>query len=172
MTTATAPQTLTYETTECTRCGGTGHFSYNQRTGTTCFKCSGTRVQLTRAGKAAFDKVTAWREATYTVAASQVQPGMRIHLTYPKSVWATVTNVTVTLGYTGSKSRTGTEGTEGYTESWALGKTVLETRHGGYQTWGAHSPVVALPPADEYRVALHQFARTIKRGVTVPEATA
>lgn len=45
--------TITYEATECSRCGGTGHYSYNQMDGTRCFKCGGSKKQLTKRGKAA-----------------------------------------------------------------------------------------------------------------------
>ncbi|MBU3173329.1 hypothetical protein [Clostridium estertheticum] len=30
----------------CSRCGTTGHYSYNQRSGTVCFKCSGLKYTL------------------------------------------------------------------------------------------------------------------------------
>lgn len=45
--------TVTYETTTCTRCGGTGEFSYCQRYGTMCFKCKGKGKTLTKRGQAA-----------------------------------------------------------------------------------------------------------------------
>lgn len=32
----------------CTRCHGSGHHSYNQRSGTICFKCDGTGSTITR----------------------------------------------------------------------------------------------------------------------------
>ena len=51
MTTATATTPI-IETETCTRCGGSGHYSYNQITGTTCFKCGGKGTQHTRRGKA------------------------------------------------------------------------------------------------------------------------
>jgi hypothetical protein len=42
-----------FETEPCGRCGGTGHYSYNQINGTTCFGCAGRRVRLTKRGYAA-----------------------------------------------------------------------------------------------------------------------
>jgi len=33
-------------TQECSRCGGSGHFSFNRQTGTVCFKCNGTKRTL------------------------------------------------------------------------------------------------------------------------------
>lgn len=44
---------IQFETEKCTRCNGTGQFSYNPRDGRTCFKCNGRKVQLTRRGMAA-----------------------------------------------------------------------------------------------------------------------
>ena len=41
---------LDYET--CGRCGGTGHYSYNQLTGSTCFGCNGKRVVFPSDSKA------------------------------------------------------------------------------------------------------------------------
>lgn len=42
-----------FETTECTRCGGGGQYSYCASKGTTCFKCDGTGFQLTKRGEKA-----------------------------------------------------------------------------------------------------------------------
>jgi hypothetical protein len=36
----------------CTRCGGSGHFSYCERFGTTCFKCEGAKLQIITPTKA------------------------------------------------------------------------------------------------------------------------
>ena len=41
-----------YEIAHCTRCGGSGHYSFCQSHGTTCFKCSGTGWMLTKRGYA------------------------------------------------------------------------------------------------------------------------
>lgn len=53
MTTSTDAKRISYEREPCTRCGGSGHYSYNRIDGTTCFKCRGTGAQLTPRGKAA-----------------------------------------------------------------------------------------------------------------------
>jgi len=44
-----------FEITECSRCGGTGQFSYCQAYGTMCFGCSGTGVVRTRRGTKAYN---------------------------------------------------------------------------------------------------------------------
>jgi hypothetical protein len=41
-----------YEIAHCTRCGGSGHYSFCQSHGTTCFKCSGSGWMLTKRGYA------------------------------------------------------------------------------------------------------------------------
>lgn len=38
----------------CSRCGGSGNFSRCEMHGTTCFKCSGKKLALTKAGAAAY----------------------------------------------------------------------------------------------------------------------
>lgn len=42
-----------FEHKTCGRCGGSGHYSYNQINGTTCFGCGGSGTQLTKRGLAA-----------------------------------------------------------------------------------------------------------------------
>ena len=44
---------LLFENVTCSRCGGTGNYSYCQSYGTTCFKCAGDGATLTARGKAA-----------------------------------------------------------------------------------------------------------------------
>ena len=44
---------LGFEIETCSRCGGSGHFSYNQIDGSRCFKCGGAKVTYTKRGQAA-----------------------------------------------------------------------------------------------------------------------
>jgi hypothetical protein len=60
-----------FETETCGRCGGSGHYSYNQMDGTTCFGCNGTKVRLTKRGSAA----QAWYRRQTTVPFSQIKVG-------------------------------------------------------------------------------------------------
>ena len=46
---------IIYETECCSRCSGSGHYSYNQMTGTRCFKCNGSGTQLTKRGASTKD---------------------------------------------------------------------------------------------------------------------
>ena len=41
-----------FERETCSRCGGSGEYSYNPRDGYVCFKCGGRCVTLTKKGKA------------------------------------------------------------------------------------------------------------------------
>lgn len=42
-----------FEIETCSRCGGSGQYSYNQMTGSRCFKCHGQKYSLTKRGAAA-----------------------------------------------------------------------------------------------------------------------
>src|SRR5215470_11209158 len=46
-------RTLLFENVPCSRCGGSGHYSYCQTYGTTCFKCAGDGATLTKRGAVA-----------------------------------------------------------------------------------------------------------------------
>lgn len=65
---------LLFEAETCSRCGGSGHYSYCQRYGTTCFKCAGAKQVLTKRGRVA--------QALYTSLLSRpaytLQPGDQI----------------------------------------------------------------------------------------------
>lgn len=64
-----------FETQPCSRCGGTGNFSFNQVTGTTCFKCNGSGKQATRAGASANKKVNAMLDALWNTPIEDLKPG-------------------------------------------------------------------------------------------------
>ena len=55
------PNAIRYETEACSRCGGSGHYSYNQISGTRCFKCGGGKTQLTRRGARARTAVESYK---------------------------------------------------------------------------------------------------------------
>jgi len=61
-----------FETKSCSRCGGTGHYSFTPMYGTTCFKCSGTTRQLTKLGI----KAKEIYESALTLPVSEINPGM------------------------------------------------------------------------------------------------
>ena len=88
MATSTLPR-VTFETTECSRCGGTGEFSYNPLDGTRCFKCRGGKRQLTRRGAAARK---AWDAVVETMARpiTEVRVGDKVKTT---EGWAIVESI-------------------------------------------------------------------------------
>lgn len=65
---------FSFESTTCSRCGGSGHYSYCQSHGTRCFKCGGHGIVLTKRGAVAqqvFNEML-------TVEAQDVEPGMKV----------------------------------------------------------------------------------------------
>ena len=67
--------TMKFETETCSRCSGSGHFSYNQITGTQCFRCHGQKVTYTKRGQAALAYSRTLREITV----ADVEVGTRIY---------------------------------------------------------------------------------------------
>lgn len=61
-----------FETTTCSRCGGSGRYSFNQMDGDRCYGCRGTGLQFTARGKAA----RAFYEASQLKPLSELKPGM------------------------------------------------------------------------------------------------
>ncbi len=61
---------LTFQTTACTRCGGSGRSGKGE-----CYGCDGDGFYLTADGKRARARYRAWC-ATVTVPAREIQPGM------------------------------------------------------------------------------------------------
>jgi hypothetical protein len=66
---------VVYETETCTRCGGSGTFSFNQITGPRCFKCNGNKVVYTKRGEAA----RAYANKLRTLPVSDIEVGQRIY---------------------------------------------------------------------------------------------
>ena len=59
------------ETETCSRCGGSGHFSYCQSWGTICFRCKGRKLTYSKRGAAA----ALYLESLRKKPANQFQPG-------------------------------------------------------------------------------------------------
>jgi hypothetical protein len=79
------------ENVTCSRCGGSGKFSWCQSWGDTCFKCHGAGVTLTKRGAAA----QAWLNAQKKKLGAEVQVGEWIMVDgipgFIASKWAKVT---------------------------------------------------------------------------------
>lgn len=77
------------ETETCTRCGGSGHYSWNSKDGTRCYKCGGQGSHLSKRGAAALDY---WK-FLFSCEARYVQIGDRILETYPTTRWRKVIGI-------------------------------------------------------------------------------
>lgn len=85
MTAITTTWSEIFESETCTRCGGTGQYSFNQIDGTMCYGCRGAKRKLTKRGAAAREYLH-WLQS---VPAKHVKPGDRIY----SDGWRTVTDV-------------------------------------------------------------------------------
>src|SRR3954452_7150611 len=65
---------FTFEAESCSRCGGSGHYSYCQSHGTRCFKCGGHGLTLTKRGALAQNVYN----ELLKINAEDIQPGMKV----------------------------------------------------------------------------------------------
>lgn len=75
--------TTQFEHITCTRCDGTGHYSYCQMHGTRCFKCGGNGWTYTARGQAARE----YYESLLTKPAADIVIGDKIYCE-PSPVWS------------------------------------------------------------------------------------
>lgn len=113
--------TMKFETEVCSRCGGSGHFSYNQMTGTTCFKCQGVGKTYTKRGRAAFEYSRTIRETAIV----DVEVGTRVY--WGNGGRCTVSAISEPFP-TGGKSRSG-DATE-----WTIHMNVTVSGQGDFKT--------------------------------------
>lgn len=76
--------TVKFETEECSRCGGSGSYSFNLRDGDKCLKCNRSGLQTSRRGMAArkaYDLVMDGMQKIW----SDVKPGDKVQLTIRKN---------------------------------------------------------------------------------------
>ena len=67
--------TVNVQTSECGRCGGSGHYSYNQMDGSRCYGCAGSGQAHTKLGKRAKADLDAWKMECASTTAAQLLPG-------------------------------------------------------------------------------------------------
>lgn len=144
---------IAYDTQPCTRCGGTGHYSYNPKDGTVCFKCRGATTHLTKDGIKAKEAVDALRAATLTIRADEVTVGMRINYQGMKG-FATVVEIAE-----GPKSKRGDE-------DWVTHLAFTFKNGRGYGP-RPDTPVMRMHTPEEW-ATFEALAETLK-GVTVIE---
>ncbi len=63
-----------FESKVCSRCGGSGNFSFNHKDGTMCYGCNGTGSKLTKRGSLA----SKFFHESLTIPASDLTIGMKI----------------------------------------------------------------------------------------------
>lgn len=156
------PATLSYETKTCGRCGGSGHYSYCEMYGTTCFGCRGTGKVLSAAGKRAHAAVEAFKAEHFSMLAESIKPGDRIKVSGMRRA-ATVATVTTDDG-----ARFGSKGPDGEMV-WTNYVTVTFTnaKLGSYGLIPGTKVLKAIGGADWETVVA--FAKTLK-GAVVTEA--
>lgn len=100
--TASTKPMPTFERELCSRCHGSGHYSYNSINGSTCFKCQGRKTTLTARSKQAQE----WLRARLSTPVADLVPGMRLSTltgrmtvveTQPSSATAITNSVTIPL---------------------------------------------------------------------------
>lgn len=90
--TAAASQAIRFDTKPCSRCGGSGRYSYNQIDGDRCYGCGGAGVQLSKKGAAARKAYDEAIDAVSLRPAFTVRAGDRVQ--YPgRRGWQTVERV-------------------------------------------------------------------------------
>ena len=69
---------IVYERDTCSRCGGSGSYSFNPRDGSRCFGCGGSGRRITRRGKRAHALVQKRRDKVYGRPAREVKVGDKV----------------------------------------------------------------------------------------------
>ena len=167
-TTTTSRTIDRFESQPCSRCGGSGSYSYTSEWGSTCFKCGfrkgepGTGYQLTKAGAAARE---AWIAAnTTTKPAADVQVGDVI-APYNDSRRYTVTDVQ--RGHEFGRSRSG----DG---PWKILDTMLTTGRVGramastdmVTVWLGTTPLPpAMEPGTDRRAEMRAYVKSVDKSV-------
>jgi len=128
-----------FETETCSRCGGSGEYSYCEMYGRTCFKCGGSGRMYTKRGLAA----RAWLLAQRKALAKDVQVGQTVAPTGIKPF------VVTRVGFGGGQYRT--EGGE-WQDYWTI-----EGEGQSYGTFPDHEIVIVPPKA----IAQQQLADAV-----------
>ena len=81
-----------FETVTCSRCGGSGKYSYCQMYGDTCFKCRGKGIVFTKRGQVAYDVYV----ASLKKRADELKPGDRV--SFVSGIWNTVKETGIGIG--------------------------------------------------------------------------
>lgn len=167
---ATMSATINYQQETCGRCGGSGSYSFNLMHGSVCYGCSGRKVRLTKAGANAAAAVNAFIVENFTVPVASLNVGDRVRY---DGVARTIT----AIEFQGGNQYGSLNNATGEME-WSGGVSItfnkpIKSQFGAFSTVGmanrqTSTLVKAVAGADWDRVV--EFARTIKRGITIVEA--
>lgn len=150
---------LKYNTVACSRCGGTGNYSYCSMYGTTCFKCRGNKTYLSKAGATAAAAIDAFKKANFSKRFDLLVPGDRVMLPGNKKP-RTVLSVE---GFAGGWS----ESNGVRTPYWNVTFSDPTYKTCGYGA--AAETLMVMAVTGENWLKVIDFARTIKKGVAVEE---
>jgi hypothetical protein len=161
------PTKLTYEMKTCSRCGGSGNYSYCQMYGTTCFKCGGRKRTLSAAGAKASLAIKAFIAEHFSVPVEQLTPGTFIKV---DGVTRKVASVEPS-GTTGSSTANGVTTTYPF---WTLHLTKpVKGFMGPYSSMGMpEGTLMVKAPTGADWDAVVAFAKTLKKGVTLVDVAA
>lgn len=90
---STSTHKLTFETGTCTRCMGSGEYSFNALDGTRCYGCGGSGVKLTRAGRAAKVRFEKLLNERMRKSVTEVKAGDTTRHSGPRAAWRKVIEV-------------------------------------------------------------------------------
>lgn len=158
---------LVYEMKSCSRCGGSGHYSYCSMYGTTCFKCGGRKKVATAAGAKAAAAIKAFIAEHFSVPVEKLTPGTFIRI---ESVNRKVASVEPS-GTTGSSTANGVTTTHA---CWTLHLTKpVKSPFGAYSSMGMpEGTLMVKAPSGADWDAVVAFAKTLKKGVTLVDTAA
>lgn len=97
---------INFDKTECSRCGGSGHFSYNAMDGTRCYGCSGSGKKFTRLGRKAYDVFV----ASLTITVDELKVGDVVMVaTMGPTVKRVVLSISIGKSYSVTRDADGNE---------------------------------------------------------------
>lgn len=69
---------LMFDRMACSRCGGSGQYSFNPMDGSRCFKCHGVGTILTKVGLKAREDLDAWCDQNWGTVVTEIKAGDRV----------------------------------------------------------------------------------------------
>lgn len=145
-------KSIKWERVTCDRCGGTGTMPFSAWGGV-CLKCMGPGTVLTRAGKAARDKYTAYLVANHSKMMIDLQPGDVVRDNNGKR--RTVVSVDPIIRK-GGQLTTGIPGTESEVTMTNL-HIIVNYKNESHHT-GAYSTIIVPPEGEALQAAMRHVA--------------